>query len=115
VAAVAQAIVSSGPVAGLNPAVNGTPGAGVSSTTGNPVAADAGKPTPDASTVTLLLSPDEAQQVILAEGNGKLRFTLRGFGDQDTPDTPQTLITQLLPIEALSTLPDALKPDGYKR
>jgi pilus assembly protein CpaB len=116
VAAVAQSIVSSGPV--TNVTANPTPGAPVApGGSTNPVAADTTKAAPDAATVTLLLTPEEVQILFLAESNGKLRLDLRGPGDQDTPDTGVTIVTQpeLLPLEALSGLPDALKPDGYKR
>lgn len=116
VAAVAQSIVSSGPV--TNVTANPTPGAPVApGGSTNPVAADTTQAAPDASTVTLLLTPEEVQILFLAESNGKLRLDLRGPGDQDTPDTGVTIVTQpeLLPLEALSGLPDALKPDGYKR
>jgi Flp pilus assembly protein CpaB len=81
------------------------------------VAASSLPPVPDASTFTLLLTPQEVQILFLAEQNGKLRADLRGVGDQDAPDTGYTIVTQpeLLPLDAVSTLPDALKPDGYKR
>ena len=114
VAAIAQSVVSSGPVTNLN----ATPGAGaVPGSSTNPVAADPAKAAPDATTVTLLLTPEEVQILFLAESNGKLRLDLRGVGDQDTPDTGVTIVTQqqLLPVDALRELPDALKPDGYKR
>jgi pilus assembly protein CpaB len=107
VAAVAQTIVSSGPV------TSSTPSAPVGGTS-DPVAADAASPVPDAATVTLLVTPDEAQRIHLAEQNGRFRVDLRGVGDQNTPDTRYTLITDLLPIEELNTLPDTLKPEGYK-
>ena len=66
---------------------------------------------PDASTITLLLTPQEVQILFLAESSGKLRLDERGVGDQDTPDTGNTIITQpeLLPVDALSALPDALE------
>jgi pilus assembly protein CpaB len=117
VAAVAQSIVSSGPVTDLNATPGAGAGAAVPGSSTNPVAADAAKAVPDAATVTLLLTPEEVQILFLAEANGKLRFDLRGPGDQDAPDTGNTIITQpqLLPVEALSALPDALKPDGYKK
>ncbi|MBI5289633.1 MAG: Flp pilus assembly protein CpaB [Chloroflexi bacterium] len=107
VAAVAQSIVSSGPVS------DATPGA----ESKNPVAADQGDPLPDAATITLLLSPEEIQQVILAEGMGQLRATSRGIGDTATPDSGVTLLTDptLLPESDVARLPEALKPDGYKR
>lgn len=37
--------------------------------------------TPDASTVTLLVTPEQAQTLFLAERNGELRMALRAFGD----------------------------------
>jgi pilus assembly protein CpaB len=117
VAAVAQSIVPSGPVTDVNPTAVAGAAPAKAPTSGNPVAAGPQIPVPDASTVTLLLTPDEVQILFLAESNGKLRFDLRGVADQDVPDTGYTIITQpqLLPVEAISALPDALKPDGYKR
>ena len=117
VVAVAQTIVSSGPVTSANPtAAAGAPAAAPGVST-NPVAASNAIPVPEASTVTLLLTPQEVQILFLAESNGKLRLSERGVGDQDTPDTGYVIITQpqLLPVDALRDLPDALKPDGYKR
>lgn len=114
VAAVAQTIVPSGPVNN-----SATPAAGVApgGPSTNPVAASAAIAVPDATTFTLLLTPQEVQILFLAEQNGKLRADLRGVGDQDTPDTGYTIVTQpeLLPLDAVGALPDALKPDGYKR
>ena len=117
VAAVAQSIVPSGPVTDVNPTAVAGATVAAQQPSGNPVAAGPQVALPDASTVTLLLTPDEVQILFLAESNGKLRFDLRGVGDQDTPDTGNTIITQpqLLPVDALNALPDALKPDGYKR
>lgn len=118
VVAVAQSIVPSGPVTNTNTnatVVAGAPAPAVGST--NPVAASAAIALPEASTVTLILTPEESQILFLAEANGKLRLTERGVGDQDTPDSGYVFITQpqLLPPEAISALPDSLKPDGYKR
>jgi pilus assembly protein CpaB len=114
VAAVAQTIVPSGPVNNSATPAAGEPANGPST---NPVAASAAIAVPDATTVTLLLTPQEAQIIFLAESNGKLRMDLRGVGDLDTPDTGYTNVTQpeLLPLDAVSTLPDALKPEGYTR
>jgi pilus assembly protein CpaB len=39
------------------------------------------KPDPEAKTYTLLLTPDQVQQIFLAEANGDMRFALRAFGD----------------------------------
>ena len=105
VAAVAQTVVDSGPV------VSATPAAGGST---NPVAATASKPIPDAQTVTLLLSPQEAQQIFLAEQNGTLRAELRGVNDQDATDPGLVKLFDILPPTDFAGLPDSLKPDGYK-
>ena len=51
-----------------------------------PVATGSGKPIPEAQTVTLLLTPNEAQRLFLAEQNGTLRADLRGVSDQDMTD-----------------------------
>ena len=104
VAAVAQTIVSSGPVTG-----------DASGLSEDPVAADQADSAPEAITMTLLLTPLEAQQMHLAEGIGRLRVDLRGINDSDVPQTAEfTLLTELLPLEAVAGLPDELKPDGYK-
>jgi Flp pilus assembly protein CpaB len=52
-----------------------------------------GKPTPGAATVTLALSPQDAEKVYLAEANGKIRFTLRAYGDGD--QKPVDYVTKL--------------------
>ena len=112
VGAVAQTIIKSGLPSRPADGAAAQPTA-VSST--NPVAVGDGKPEPDAVTATLFLTPEEAQTLFLTEGYGRLRLALRGYGDQDLHDPGTLLINQILPIEALQTLPDALKPDGYKR
>jgi Flp pilus assembly protein CpaB len=106
VVAVAQEIVSSGPVG------SSTPTGGEST---NPIAASAAKPDPGAGSVTVLLNPDQVQLLNLAESSGKLRLDLRGPGDTDLPATAPTLFNQLLPIDDLNGLPNELKPEGYKR
>lgn len=104
VAAVAQAIVNSGPVGAA-----GSPNA-----SNAPVAAAQGQPLPDAQTVTLLLSPQEAQQIFLAEANGTLRADLRGVSDTDTTDPGTAILTDILPVADVNRLPESLRPDGYK-
>jgi pilus assembly protein CpaB len=99
VAAVAQAIVNSGPVdTGDTEPVPGEPGAAQ----------------PDANTVTLLLTPDEAQQVLLAELNGVFRVDLRGVGDQELPETRIIPITELIPLDIINALPERLRPEGFR-
>jgi pilus assembly protein CpaB len=96
VAAVAQAVVT-GAAEGDQP----------------PVPADGQLPVPDAVTVTLLLTPEEAQQVFLAEQTGNFRVDLRGFGDDAQVDPGYTTLIDILPLEAVMILPESLRPQGY--
>lgn len=98
VAAVAQAIVDSGPVGEADA----------------PIAADGGEVDPEAVTLTLLATPDEGQILLLAEHSGKLRAEVRGVGDVELPDSGTTLITELLTPQDIAELLEGLKPDGYK-
>lgn len=100
VAAVAQNLVDSGPAAG----------------TDNPSPAGAAEGDPEASTVTLLLTPEEAHLVRIAEVSGPLSVTLRGPGDGNVaaPENDYTLAIDLLPVEIVQQLPEAFWPDGYK-
>jgi pilus assembly protein CpaB len=99
VAAVAQSIVNAGPVDDGDT---------------EPVAGDPGAPQPDAATVTLLLTPEEAQRIFLAEQNGGFRVDLRGVGDQELPDTPPVSILEIVPLDVINTLPETLRPDGFR-
>jgi len=113
VAAVAQSIVASGPV---TPGSSAGAGATAAAGTGQaPVAATAGKPVPEAVTITLLLTPEEAQRVFMAELTGSLRADLRSAGDQDAPQTTPSIVTDLLPIDVVNRLPEALKPEGFQQ
>ena len=71
VAAVAQQIVSSGPVASGD-------GTGIDD---DPVAAEQGDQEPEAITLTLLVTPEQAHVLAMAEGTGELRAGLRGIND----------------------------------
>lgn len=107
VAAVAQTIVSSGPVAGL------TPTGGAGDDPAAPIAADQPPPVPDAVTITFLLTPVQAQQVLLAESNGFLRAGLRGIGDLATPDAGVSILIDVLPESDVARLPTSMRPDLY--
>ncbi len=109
VAAVAQTIISSGPVTST------TPNAAAGASDGVPIAADQAAIVPDAATISLLLSPEEVQQILLAEGRGQLRATSRGIGDTAIQASVNTLITDILPESDVALLPEELKPEGYKR
>jgi Flp pilus assembly protein CpaB len=114
VAAVAQAVVSSGPVVSSTPAASASPAAGAGGD-GNPVAADQLKADPGAPSVVLLLTPDEAQILFLADEAGTLRLDARNLGDTDLPPTAPTIYTQILTEQDIAALPNEMKPDGYKR
>ena len=51
------------------------------------------KPNSDAKTVTLSLTPEQAQRVYLAEGNGKIRLAVRPYGEAD--ERPVDYMTEL--------------------
>jgi pilus assembly protein CpaB len=100
VLSVAQTILPSAPVAGTQDAP--VPGADV-------------PPLPDASTVNLLLTPQEAQIVFLAEGQGEFRLALRGDGDDAPVETGSSILTDILTPEEIGRLPEVLKPEGYRQ
>lgn len=109
VAAVAQTV-------GLGPsdrATTGTDGAPSDPATG-PVAAGEEEPLPEANTITLLVTPQQAQEIFLASLTGTFRADLRGPGDLELPDTATTVIIDLVTPEDLARLPLELKPDGFK-
>jgi pilus assembly protein CpaB len=54
-------------------------------------------PNPSAATVTLALSPDEAQRVYLAESNGTIRLSVRSFGDSQLPQVDYITKLDLMP------------------
>jgi pilus assembly protein CpaB len=55
------------------------------------------KPDPEATTLTLLVQPEQAEWLFLAEANGTLRAVVRGFGDSDTPDVRAIVESELWP------------------
>ena len=58
-----------------------------------------GKPT-TASVVTILISPEDAQRVVLAGSQGALRFVLRNGGDRLDFTGAPVLFSQLTPLPA---------------
>ena len=105
VAAIAQNIVNAGPVASSD-------GTGIE---GDPVSAGQEQNDPEAVTITLLVTPEQAHLLLLAEQSGPLRAALRGVNDTAiAPDNELfTSTLKLLPLEVLQTLPRELWPDGY--
>lgn len=55
------------------------------------------KPEPDAITVTLALTPEEAQRLYLAESNGRIRLSVRPFGEAETRPIDALLEIDLIP------------------
>lgn len=106
VAAIAQNIINAGPVAS---------GAGAGSVE-DPVSAGAEQADAAAATITLLVTPEQAHLLFLAEQGGTLRAALRGVNDTTIapPSEDFTSTLELLPLEVLQTLPQELWPDGYK-
>ena len=51
--------------------------------------------TSDVTVVTLLLTPEESQRVVLASTQGAIHFVLRNSGDNGSSDDPPTLFSQL--------------------
>ena len=98
VLAVAQTVVDTAPEAGT------TTGTGGGTTTTD--AGSAGEqrvrnteasPEPKASTVTLSVTPQEAQLLFLAEENGVLRLAVRPYGDATVQDIPFVAESELIP------------------
>ncbi|HEU4758365.1 MAG TPA: Flp pilus assembly protein CpaB [Dehalococcoidia bacterium] len=54
-------------------------------------------PQPDARTVTLAITPDQAQLLAYAQEKGKVFLSLRSFGDGDTPQLPALIVPELNP------------------
>ena len=65
------------------------------------------RPAPEAKTVTLAVSPDEAERLVLAEKNGQIRFALRPAADSSIANlqdaTLSTIRTNIAPAAALIT------------
>jgi Flp pilus assembly protein CpaB len=106
VLAVAQGIVKSGPTGETDEA----PAAAAD----DPAPGEKSKPAPDAVTLTLSLTPAEAQQAFLAEETGSLRADVRRFGDAELVDPGYLTILDLLPLDVLERLPIGLRPEGYR-
>ncbi len=56
-------------------------------------------PNPEAATVTLAVTPEQAQLLFLAEANGTLRLTVRPFGEDEKPQVPFAVETELIPAD----------------
>jgi pilus assembly protein CpaB len=64
-------------------------------------------PNPEATTLTLLVQPEQAEWLFLAESNGHLRAVVRAFGDSD--------VTEVRPIVESELWPEGMPaPPSYK-
>jgi pilus assembly protein CpaB len=83
-----------------------SPGSGeeTSSADGQNARASEAKPNPDATTLTLLVTPEQAEWLFLAEANGTLRAVVRAFGDAD--------VTEVRPIYQTELYPGGAPPAG---
>jgi Flp pilus assembly protein CpaB len=103
VAAIAQQIVSSGPVASGD-------GTGLDD---DPVASETGDKEPEAISTTLLVTPEQAQILLMAESTGEVRLALRGIGDANIvppAEDYEYISPGLIPPEIMEALRNAFGP-----
>ncbi len=93
VLAVAQTIVDVAPVVGEE---NGEATSATSAETQRARNSE-DEPLPDATTVTLLATPEQAELLFLAESNGTLRAVVRGFGDAEELEVRPVTELELIP------------------
>lgn len=84
VVAVAQTLTEIAPTAPGTQDPNAVAGAGA----GDRTPGSLGAPNPDASTVTLMLTPEQASRLFCANEGGALRLTVRAFGDTSPSGLP---------------------------
>ena len=92
VLAVAQTISDVPP-----PADDGTQAAATDSTGTQRARGSEADPNPEATTLTVLVQPEQAEWLFLAESNGTLRAVVRGFGDSDSKEVRPIVETELWP------------------
>jgi len=95
VLAVAQTVVDTPPEAGTTTGTDGE--TTTTDADGQRVRNTEADPEPKASTVTLSVTPQEAQLLFLAEENGVLRLAVRPYGDAAVQDIPFVAETELIP------------------
>jgi pilus assembly protein CpaB len=95
VLAVAQTVVDTVPEAGTTTGTDGE--TTTTDASGQRVRNTEAEPEPKASTVTLSVTPQQAQLLFLAEENGVLRLAVRPYGDATVQDIPFVAETDLIP------------------
>lgn len=98
VAAVAQTLVDMVPADATEE--NGEPVSGERTVSQRARNSEA-EPQPDAVTLTLLVTPQQAETLFLAEETGSMRAVLRSFGDSAEVDVPVVTLLELLPLDML--------------
>jgi pilus assembly protein CpaB len=97
VLAVAQTVVDTVPEAAGTTSADGETTTGAESAGEQRARNTEAAPEPKASTVTLSVTPQEAQLLFLAEENGVLRLAVRPYGDAEVQDIPFVAETELIP------------------
>jgi pilus assembly protein CpaB len=106
VLAVAQTVVDTPPEAGTTTGADGEAAAtGTTAADGQRVRNTEAAPDPKAATVTLSVTPQEAQLLFLAEENGVLRLAVRPYGEAEVQNIPFVVETELIP----SNLPNPFR------
>jgi len=95
VLAVAQTVVDTPPEAGTTTGTDGE--TTTTDADAQRVRNTEASPEPKASTVTLSVTPQQAQLLFLAEENGVLRLAVRPYGDATVQDIPFVAETDLIP------------------
>ena len=75
----------------------GTDSEATTSGTSQPVLPNPADPNPEATNVTLAVTPEEAQKLTLAEEMGVLKISLRPVGDTEEPTVPAVTNPEILP------------------
>jgi pilus assembly protein CpaB len=97
VLAVAQTVVDTPPEVGTTTGTDGE--TATTDASGQRVRNTEAAPEPKASTVTLSVTPQEAQLLFLAEENGVLRLAVRPYGDAEVQNVPFVAETELIPSD----------------
>ena len=98
VLAVAQTVVDAPPEAGTATSSGGeATAAGSETTDGQRARNTEAEPEPKANTVTLSMTPQEAQLIFLAEQNGVIRMAVRPYGDAEVQEIPFVAEPELIP------------------
>jgi pilus assembly protein CpaB len=94
---VAKTILQNVQVLAVAQKIAETPSGGDNTSSDSKSSGSSSKPNPDATTLTILTTPQQAEVLFLAESNGTLRAIVRGYGDSDVTQVPPVFQNELLP------------------